>query len=311
MALETIVSAPGKVIVSGEHSVVYGYPALVSSLNLYAYSSFVRTKKGLFIYPDSAREIVTKTLGIAQKFLGEDKGGFKIKLDSEIPIGSGMGSSAAVAASVAAGFLKFRTGKIDSNIVQEVVDETEKFYHGNPSGVDAAISIFGGILWYRKETPHFKTFSKIKAKKSFENIFLVNTGRPKENTSQMVNSVSELYKRNPKKVESIFRKIEKVTKGFLSFILGEESPSLSELIMENERYLERLEVVSDSTISLIRKIEDIDGAAKISGAGGKRGNSGILICYHKKPELLLGFLQKKGIEFITPILGVRGVYAKD
>jgi len=84
-------------------------------------------------------------------------------------------------------------------------------------------------------------------------------------------------------------------------------PALRNYIKENEVLLEKLGVVSNSTIKLIRKIEKTGGAAKISGAGGKKDKSGILLIYHKDINKLKNFARKEKLELIEIQLGERGV----
>jgi len=82
---------------------------------------------------------------------------------------------------------------------------------------------------------------------------------------------------------------------------------LIELIRENERYLEELGVVSDYTIDLIKEIEKIGGAAKISGAGGIKDNSGILLVYHPDKEKLLNFAKEKKLTVLPAKFTAKGV----
>ena len=253
MTSQTIASAPGKIILSGEHAVVYGYPALVAAVDLYAKVRIEKDKSNLGVYPLMAKDIVMKTLRNTERFLDTKFTKLKINLGSEIPIGSGMGSSAAVSVCVAAALMKLARWKVDLEKINEIAYETEKYYHGNPSGVDPAISTYGGFLWYRKETNKFKTFSKIKPKIAIPEVILINTGKPRENTKEMVTYVAEKFSRNSRRTENIFKNIEKNTRSFLKFFLQEETVSLIELIRENERYLEELGVVSDYTIDLIKE----------------------------------------------------------
>jgi len=257
-------SAPGKIILSGEHAVVYGYPALVSAINL---------------------RLTLDKLG---------------NINSKIPIGCGMGSSAALA--VASSSLKFLTknSKLDLEKINDLAYEMEKKQHGNPSGVDNTISTYGGFLWYRKESETFKLFKNIEFKNNFPDIFIINTGRPQETTGEMVSFVNFKYKKNRKKIESIFKSIEALTRLFL------DAP-LPKLIRENEILLEKLGVVSEKTKSLVRNIEKLGGSAKICGAGGVKTNSGVLLVFNKDKEKLFDFANKNNLDLFAVKLGERGV----
>lgn len=123
----------------------------------------------------------------------------------------------------------------------------------------------------------------------------------------MVAKVRELYSAHPRKIERIFRNIEKTAKGMLSLLLTKKYPQLGDLFKENEKLLEELKVVSSQTQSLIRKIEKIGGGAKISGAGGIKRGSGIILAYHQEPGILLNFAQKEKLSCFEVKLGEEGV----
>jgi len=271
MIVNDSASAPGKIILSGEHSVVYGYPALVSAINL--------------------RLIV-------------DKSG---NINSKIPIGCGMGSSAALA--VASSALKFaaKSPKLDLEKINDLAYEIEKKQHGYPSGVDNTISAYGGFLWYRKESESLKLFKSFKPKTELSNLFIINTGQPKETTGEMVSFVNFRYRKNRVKVESIFQSIEKLTRSLLELVINDKNVPIRDLIKENEALLEKLNVVSKSTISLIRKIEKFGGSAKICGAGGIKTNSGVLLVFNKDKEKLYDFINKNGLNVFSVKFGEEGV----
>lgn len=267
-------SAPGKLIISGEHAVVYGYPVLVTAVN------------------KRLTAVIT---------------GGRRKIESSIPIGCGMGSSAAFAVATSAARTFLKNKKLDLDEINKMAYKMEKKRHGNPSGVDNTISTYGGLLWFRKESESLKLFSSIKVKRTLPKIYLVDTGRPLESTKEMVAKVGRLYKKDPLNTEIVFRKIERVTRSFLKYLLGEGAINFQELIKENESLLEKLGVVSDSTVKLIKGIEKVGGAAKISGAGGWKDKSGILLLYHKNPEKLHIFAKKNNLNLFEVKLGEGGV----
>lgn len=260
------VSAPGKLIISGEHAVVYGFPALVAAVN-----------RRLYI----------------------ENG----KITSEIPIGAGMGSSAAFAVAKSA----VKAGKPDLEKINELAYKMEKIQHGSPSGVDNTVSTYGGFIWYRKEAEGLKTFKQVKPEIKFPEIYLINTGKPKESTKEMVRHVADAKVLRESYIDTVFKNIEKVTREFLKVLLNESKADFGDLIRENERLLEALDVVSPSTKKLIKTIEKSGGAAKISGAGGLKDASGIIIAYHKKTEILKEFAKSSKLELMKVKLGEEGV----
>lgn len=261
------VSVPGKLIISGEHAVVYGYPAIATAVN----RRLVATRGG--------------------------------EIDSDIPIGAGMGSSAAFAVALSA----FKVNGLDLEKINNFAYKIEKGIHGNPSGVDNTVVTYGGFLWFRKESENFKTFKQIESKVTLPKLFLLNSGKPSESTKEMVEHVGGLYKKNKKRVDGIFREIEVVTKGFLRFLLKENETELGILIRDNERLLEGLGVVSESTKKIIRSVEKIGGSAKVSGAGGRKDGSGMLLVYHKDIEKLTLFAKQNNLNLMSVKLGQEGV----
>lgn len=261
-------SAPAKIILSGEHSVVYGYPAIAAAVNLR---------------------------------LSADSSG---KITSDIPIGAGMGSSAAYAVAKSA----VKVGKSDLEKINSLAYEMEKKQHGNPSGVDNTVVTYGGFLWYRKELENFKTFKSFLPKNKLPEVFILNTGKPIETTGQMVAMVHDAQVYRKSYFDRVFSGVEKVTKSFLKLLTDENNYDFGELICSNERLLEKMGVVSESTKSLIKKIEKMGGYAKISGAGGKKENSGILLIYHKDTEKLQDFAKNNNLALYKVKLGEKGVY---
>ncbi len=266
------VSAPGKVILSGEHAVVYGYPALVAAVD---------------------RRLTVND---------------KLEVKSEIPMGCGMGSSAAYAVAISAMNLKHSGKALDKGKIYESAYEIEKQFHGNPSGADPAISTYGGWLWYRKEAEAVKLFSRISVARKLPDLLLFNTGKPEETTKEMVvNVVGKAYRESQDKVTASLRGIEGVCKAWLRFLTGEEKADAGELIRENEKYLEEIGAVSESTKSWVRKIEKAGGSAKISGAGGVKGASGIILLYYPHMDQFERWSEQLGIDVFKVKLGEGGV----
>ena len=265
------VSAPAKLILSGEHAVTYGNSAILVAINKRLTAS--RSQNG------------------------------KIEITSEIPIGAGMGSSAAFSVATSA----VKLGKMDLEKINEMAYKMEKKFHGNPSGADNTICTYGGFLWYRKENENFKTFKTITPKRKFPKVYLVNTGKPLETTKEMVRGVNDRFLDRRSYLDIVLKNTENVTKQFLKFLTGDKDVNLDEIIKENERLVEELGVVSESTKQIIRKIENAGGAAKICGAGGRKDKSGIVLIYHKDTEKLMDFAKMNALDLFPVKMGVEGV----
>ena len=301
------VSAPGKIILSGEHAVVYGYPDLLAAVNRRLSVNIEKIGGKKKVVLSRITSLVDYALKKLKLILGEDwQDGLRIKIDSQIPIARGMGSSAALAVALSGAAFQFAGRTWNLEEINQSAYGIEKKQHGKPSGGDNTISTYGGFLWFRKEAERVKLFHHLRPKRSLK-ILLIDTGKPKEDTGEMVSLVKDVVVKNPKKKKNIFQNIEEVTKCFLKFLIAEKNYSLRDLLKENERLLEDLGVVSSSTQKIIKQIERLGGGAKISGAGGQKAGSGIILVYHPRLSVLRQFAQKEDLPIFEVKLGEKGV----
>lgn len=295
------VSAPGKIILSGEHAVVYGKPALLASVDRRIVVSFGNSDNF-----SEGQDFIYKAVNLLRKNLQVKDVNSSLKIVSDIPVGSGMGSSAALSVALSALFYKKYKKVWDLNLINDMAYQIERIQHGNPSGGDNTVSCFGGFLWFRKKSKRKMLFTQVKPTKKLPKIIIIQSGKPRETTREMVAQIRDFYVHHRREVEKIFNNLESVTKGFLK-CLDADFSDISILINENEHLLEALGVVSDKTRFLIRKIKKLGGAAKVSGAGGIKDGSGILIAYHKEPEKLFLFAKSNKLDSFSVILGGKGV----
>jgi mevalonate kinase len=237
--------------------------------------------------------------------------GIKLTIDSQIPIGSGMGSSAAIAVGVAA-ILSLHFGKtLINQTINEIAYEIEKYKHGFPSGGDNTAVNYGGLIWFRKESDMLRITKPLEIKvsaKLSKNFYIINTGCPLESTGEMVAMVKNLLATSPKKVEKFLSDQEKVTRELLTAIQKSDEPALISLLKRGEKNLERIQVVSKTTQKLIRTIEASGGAAKICGAGGFATNSGIVLAYHQNKQTLKKIIKPFAYLCFKVKLGVAGIH---
>lgn len=304
--MQITATAPGKVILSGEHAVVYGCPALVAASNTRCEISFVGETNDAFSFGSITKAGKLQTLFETWKSLPTTK---QLQIKSSIPVGRGMGSSAACSVAGAAIIQALTTQSETLNLenVNQFAYEMEKLQHGKPSGVDNTIVTYGGFLWYRKETPQFSTWKQINKQRNFDSLYVVDSGKPAESTGDMVKAVAARKEADSVRYAQILQEFEAVTRGFLRWTLAESNESIADLIRANHRLLTQIEVVSPSTQELISQIEASGGAAKITGAGGWTKGSGYLLVYHEdqpKLEALLAQFDRK----LQPLeLGAEGV----
>ena len=314
MKKTTTFSAPAKVILSGEHSVVYGRPALVAALDKQLNFSLSENQFSNNKEDKSVRKIVALIEKNVVDYLKERKIPYQkkryfFKIDSEIPIGFGLGSSAALSVAATACFLKFFTGKdFSKEEINHLAYQIETYFHQNPSGVDNTASCFGGLIYYRKEFEFLNNiaFLNFKIPKNFP-LFLIDYKKPKEKTKEMVQMVYKKYQKNNSLLESIFSDMEKVTKKMVLAIKEANKSLFQEALLDNEIFLEMLGVVSSKTKKLLQRLSSF-GVGKITGAGGKKEGSGFILFFAEKEKQLVDFLKKEKINFFKLSLDNKGVY---
>lgn len=314
--MEISYSAPAKIILSGEHSVVYTKPAFVSAVNLRLKTTVKEGKSE--VKDDNLHKAVLYCDKNVKNYLKSKKTKFQERdfiyyFSSEIPRGRGMGSSAAFCVALSASLLHFYTGHAFSKEdINTVAYKSEKFFHGMPSGVDVSASSFGGLIFYRKEFEFLKNISALNfkiPKNIQDNLIIIDTGKPKESTSEMVKIVGKNYNRNPQKMERVFGGIEKTTKKMVVSVIKEDPNLFSDCIEENQLLLDDLGIVSEKTRKLLNQLRS-SGVGKVTGAGGLKSSSGLVLFLIKDKEDFQRHkrnLNLKIIKFLQDFEGVKQI----
>ena len=345
------VSAPGKLILMGEHAVVYGRPALVAAIDLRlrvrlspadrvildlpalghsehltwgeirAYAAAARerwSEYSLHPGPSSFKDmrgedpahVVKAALGEAVGLLGEPDKGLSLRVDSDLPLGSGFGSSAATAVAVLAGFFAWMGATLDLGRIERLALEVERRQHGHPSGVDSATILRGGVLWARKnpagglETEPVRVRSPLLAR-----LRVYDTGMPAEATGAVVAAVRNRREEDPARIEAVLDRIEAATVAFRGLLEREEEDRdrALHLLRQAQACLEELGVVPGEVCAAVRQIESAGGAAKVSGAGSLAGpGAGSLLVYHPDPVRLRDCAMLNSYPFHAVHLGAPG-----
>lgn len=304
-----LVSSPGKVILFGEHAVVYGYPAVVTAVHRTLQISMeYDKKKAKSFFHTLFKNVSDYSVVDLMNLINEtDNAHSVLHVHSQIPLGCGMGSSAACAASLSALVMGVAQLKFSREKINELAFLIEKRMHGNPSGVDNTIVCFGGLLQFLRKGKKVEMKRIIHAKK-FAHLWIVNTGVPTESTAEMVSMVKEKYIHDSKHTELSFQKIGAISESFSKHIQNEKDGEYWYLlIQENEQLLESLGVVSEKTKKFIRTIEKNMGAAKISGAGGVESASGVVLVYHADEEKFHHMMKKSSFEYFPLVQNNTGI----
>jgi mevalonate kinase len=152
----------GKIILLGEHAVVYGYPALAAALDRGVTIAPVATPAGgplrlelrvwnVAVAADDDHPVARSLAAVADA-LGAGRPPLSLIGDAQIPPGAGLGSSAALAVAVARAVLTHLQRPVELAALTRAAGASEALVHGRPSGVDVALAIAGGVGVFRRST---------------------------------------------------------------------------------------------------------------------------------------------------------------
>lgn len=282
------VSIPGKIHLMGEHAVVYGKPALLAAINKRMRVSVEENKR--MRAGSNPIEIISSEPSEYARYAAEyvieklqlgTPTSIIITIDSDIPAGFHLGSSAAVASGICGALMYFYKKIWNPIRINELAYEIEKKQHGNPSGGDNTVVTMGGLIWYRKELEFLRSIWQLpyKPHTSLNHFFLINTGRPKESTGDMVALVKRKIQNSTTRMNTLFNENEEQTRRIAVAIKVGDENMLMDAIHIGEQTLEGMGVVSKGCISGIREIESAGAAVKILGGGGETEGVGYMLCY--------------------------------
>ena len=303
-------SAPAKIILSGEHAVVYGKPALITALDIRLNVTVAVASRA------HESDVLSRIRTLAQDHLRRkriplyDTVTFRAQIRSHIPSGRNLGSSAALSVAASAAYLHALTDREPTrDMINAVAYEAEKEFHGNPSGADNSTSCFGGLIYYRKEFEFLKHISALHAKLPdviANHLLIIQTGKPKESTAEMVALVGKKYNESPNEIEAAMSAIEKSTKKMTLAITGENPHLFAEAIVENQKQLEVLGVISERAKKILESLAPY-GVGKMTGGGGVTAGAGNLLFFAHDPVATRAYLEAESIPCISFAQDYKGV----
>ena len=245
--------APGKVLLLGEHAVVYGHPAIAAAIPLYVHAAVEPADKAQLVLPGgipTPSEVLDATIAIARA--AGWQGGFRVRVQSEIPLGSGLGSSAALGVALARAFKP----DCSPDEAAALAMLLERVLHGAPSGVDPAACARGGIIYFiRGEPPRIEELQG----SAWLCVLLSGIAR---GTRTTVMPLRERRKTDP----GVDRKLERL--GELAR-LGRSLTGLGPLMDEAHGLLRDLGVSCPELETAVEKLKAAGAlGAKLTGAGG-------------------------------------------
>lgn len=277
----------GKVILSGEHAAVYGEPAVAASVNL---EIAAQLQMGVEQSP-----FLQNLFVLFQKKYQKQTTQFSVDLTGDLPIGSGLGSSAAIAHAVFRALAAYFQINISDDDMIALIQESERFAHGHPSGLDAATVVKKGVIQFQRHGEKFQVTPLPTTILQDKIFFLIQSGRPAESTKKMIEVVRS--KQNARAIKEIGQITRQVIKNF------ENNHFDMAWVPANEKYLEELGVVGQKAQEMIDELEHMGAVAKVTGGGGYQHGSGMILTYHDDYEKLENFLRNKTWQYFMVHLG--------
>jgi len=299
-------SAPGKIILFGEHAVVFGKPAVALAIDLRIRSTVSKSDS----YSVNGHPMRKKHHAYVSASLDEAWNGppINIETESEIPSGSGLGSSAAVTVSCVGAMLAEK-GKFEPESIARKAYEVEQQVQGRASPIDTSTSTHGfGVLVSPEKTDDLLwSIERGETKWHVHHCdvptldFVVGYTGIHAATGPLVAKVKKLVDSDSKAAQGIGRIGEIVSDGVAALKKGDKQ-KLGALMLENHAILNELGVSHPALEALVASCRDVSYGAKLTGAGG----GGSMIALTDDIDGAARAVQKAGGEPIVIKVGCDG-----
>jgi mevalonate kinase len=262
-----------KIILMGEHSVVYGQPAIalpIAKIDL----NVTITERDYGIYIDSKyyvgnlNKIPNDLLGIKNlienilKTLNQKDAAFSMTIESSIPSERGMGSSAATSVAIVKAMYHYFNAELSKNELLALSNVEETITHGNPSGLDTATAGSNNPVWFIRN----KVLNEIDF--NLNAVLVIADSGIKGRTDIAINYVKQQLEINKSETEQSIKHIGELVTNAKADIENNNPEELGQLMNENQKELRKLRV-SNSKIDELVKIANRNGSlgTKLTGSG--------------------------------------------
>ena len=294
---------PGKAILLGEHSVVYGRHAIAVPVPLNIRVKVEEADDGVLLmipswgveyYLDKKpeeRQSFEKPAALILEKMNLNNVGMKIEVFSDIPRGMGLGGSAVLAVSIIKALNHHYKMGLSEQEINQMAYESEKIAHGNPSGIDNTIATYGYPLIYRKGEKTLKERLQIKEPLNLVLAFSKSEGL----TAKTVAHVRKQWKSNQEMYEGVFDDIDAIVLNGIQAIQDNDLKQLGELMNFNQGLLNTLQVSTPELERMIHVARDAGAfGAKLTGGGG----GGAMIAVSDNPDEIIEAFDNEGFQSI-------------
>ncbi|HHW4950010.1 TPA: mevalonate kinase [Streptococcus suis] len=273
--MSVVGKANGKIILMGEHAVVYGQPAIAMPFSAVEITAQVRAQgQALSVACDFYEGLVHRmpkiweSLKHAIRFSLYRIGAptdpaIHIEISSTIPAERGMGSSAAVAVAVARALFAYYEKELTDSELWDIVQSSEKIAHGNPSGIDAATTSGKSPVFFIKQQPIEPFELKLRA-----HLVVADTGVT-GNTLEAISDVADLLEKKPEAIKLV-EELGNLTRLAKEDLATDQAELLGSRMNQAHALLQELGV-SDSSLDKLVRLAQENGALGAKLTGGGRG----------------------------------------
>ena len=297
----------GKVILLGEHSVVYGHPALAGALNYGVTARGVKAGKAQLALPGTfsraQRALLSGAFQRAARLCGSP--GVKVSLESELPLSMGLGSSAALSVACSRVLLKAAGEKDSPREVARLALEMEQEFHGTPSGVDHTTSAEQQLILYKRLPSQSSGRSRgVKCPRPLR--MLVALVGERSPTKKTVGALRERQARWPARYGRLFQQIGTVATEGAKAVEAGDLEALGDAMNVNQGLLAALGLSSPPLEDMVYRLRALGAmGAKLTGAGG---DGGAVIGLFLEPEPAVAKLLQLGVRcFSSQLAGPRAL----
>ncbi|HXW03353.1 MAG TPA: mevalonate kinase [Nitrosarchaeum sp.] len=307
-------SAPGKVILFGEHFVVYGIKAILCAIDKRVTVTAEKIPENKIIIKSNIGELevsLNKSMNeissplkpfvyLANKMIKKynQSEGIKIYVKSEIPSGVGLGSSSACCVAGAAAISKLFE-KTSKEKILELAIEAERTIFQNTSGADCTVCTFGGLMEYDKE----KGFSQIKSEPNFH--LVIANSNIEHSTEVVVSNVKQFKEKNEEKFSIMCQKELELVNRVRIMLKNNDLQGLGKCMKDNQKFLEIIGISNEKLRKMIEKAENSSFGAKITGAGG--GGCIIALSDESNLEKIISELKMNDYECFSVKIDFKGL----
>jgi mevalonate kinase len=309
--MKSVASAPGKIILFGEHFVVYGVKAVLCSIDkrITATSQFVDEKvvriksslgessidlDALNNLDNISQEFIKPFFYIVQKAVKEGSidSGIEIIVESQIPAGVGLGSSSAACVAVTASVNGLFNRLTEEEVLKTAI-EAERVIFKQNSGADSSVSTFGGLVSYDLKNG----FCNIPSENNWS--FIISNSGEIHNTHEMVQQVKNFKEKNEILFNDLCIQEEGIVNRAITSLKENNINELGSLMLKNHELLKKIGVSTEKIDFLIDKVKLTSYGSKITGAGG--GGCIISLVDEHNKKNTMNALEKSADSFVAKI----------